>query len=776
MANEPTYDFAINGLNLTPNATRIQLHKRNINSYGHVLRQSAPVAHRSGRSHFVISVELAFPNHKEINEKLRHLVAHFKMSPFAQLDSKYASRAAFPSEAEAATFAATLSNLSIYTVPNAPESLFANLDLTIFNYFPYSPDFNFKTEVVKEGSTKKQYQKVGKIYKSTIYKRAFENTLKTIPTITASTNHKTEVIYNEYVKEIPPTSGEIKDKDISNIGKTLFFADTDDVVFEGKSAKMHREAVGNFKQIARVYRKRTGKRLPVSNMFMSALDIDFYYDETEKDILDDHRAGVAFDVAMYSRSLDGPEALKYLYLGDKDYKMLVEIANDYGFIANKDKPWHFSLSSTAKNIQEIVRDNHTISSKLKSKKNLLDQGDYIKVYHDFLQEKKSQGLFPTNVGNIWKKEVVETIDEHSKSLAVTSVNVSLTHDITSIPVLGYEYPTTQYLGGKHSKAILALEGLRHDQIDKIKLGLNTTNNNENEFKRAKDHNVLTISNPILGLVGLRHCVVDSTESSTVPGNPDMDIFVFSATQHDPWFKETLSQEQVSGSRAAKTSVFKVIAKHLQYGSMGTLSDIPTAGDALLFGLGIKDDADKVGITSKYDSGTPGYSALLSSHIDNTTNALNKYLKNKKVHKDYNVDNLYGLGALVTRLTSSRPYPQKTVAENVLTGDQYTYIEGQADDKSIDLDLISDLYRDLSNIFWDILNDGVLDLDDFKVARKEFDKFKKQSLSQCYPDMNLPATITDDPIDTDPDYFFWSEDKDTGYFKTVAEASGGQGSY
>lgn len=781
MPSNPVYDFVLNGLDLTANTTRIQLHKRNMNAYNHVLRQSTPTGARSGRSTFIISAEMAFPNTNEINNKLRYLIAHFKVSPFAQLISRYASNAAFSDETVSANLAVTLSNLSVYTVPDAPEALFANFDMTIFNYHPYSPDFNFKNELSgPRRDLKNKYEKVSDPTKSSIYQKSFEQVLKNVPQIGIA-NHDTTIVYNNYLRETPPSSKGVSDKDISNIGQSLFYAHSDDARILGTNPKMHRNAVGTFKHLARVYRRKFGTRMVVSNMFLPATGIDFYNDEVEEDVLDDHRAGLAFDLALYELDSDGIGALKKKYLDDKNYKSFIEIAKDNSFVAHNDKPWHFSYTGSLgkKNKEDIIRENHSVGKD----KNILDKSDYVKIMTDFLQQKKSDGYFQTNISNIWKKEVSETIIEGNDKLAVTSINVSLTHNITSIPIVGYEYPTTQYMGGKHTKAIFALEGLRHDQIDNIKLALNTAHNNENNFKRVRDYNVLTIVNPITKLFGLQHCITDSTESSTVPGNPDMDIFVFSATEYDPWFRESIVQEDVKGSSEIKKKAFTLINKHLEYGPIHEL-----IGQQETEGYGGNKDSmvntfmenihafwdpntRQTGVNSSYGPTETNYSPVLDAHINNIVGILNDFISDKDVHKEYvnKIGDVYGLSAIVKGSIESRK-PKIVARRNPSSYDKPGLLAGwvepleYVEDDAINIDVISRMYDNLSSEFWSMFGDGIFELKQFKSVAKEMDKLTKQSLTQCYKDLNLPATISSDPIDTDPDYFFWSEDNDTTYFK------------
>jgi len=783
MADNPTYDFVLNGLDLTANTTRIQLHKRNMNAYNHVLRQSTPTGARSGRSIFVVSAEMAFPNTNEINNKLRHLIAHFKVSPFAHISSRYISNAALSEVTESSNLAVTLSNLSVYTVPDLPESLFANFDMTLFNYLPYSPDFSFKNELTGPRiDEKNKYQKVIDPTQSNLYQKGFQRVLNAIPTITAANNDLT-LAYNTYMRDTPPTAGHLSESEVAEIGKTLFSSNTSDTRIIGPSSKMHRNATGTFKHLARLYKRKYGVGMPVSNMFIPAGGIDFYTDETEdKAIMNEHMAGLAFDLILHSiGSATGITELKSKYYNDKRYKSFVAIAQDNSFTPNKDRPWHFSYTGELgkKNVEEIIRENHSIGSLISDKKNALDNEDYMRVYTDFLKQKRSTGYLPTNARNIWKIQASQTIVQGNDRLAVTSVNVSLTHNITSIPIVGHEYPTTQYMGGKHTKAIFALEGLRNDQIDNIKLALNTAHNNENEFKRIRDNNVLTIVNPITRLFGLEHCLTDNTESSTVPGNPDMDIFVFSVAQYDPWFTEGFSREDVMVNKQIKTKAFSLIDRYLEHGTMSKFigqeayadyggtkkswADIVVEGAQATFSPGTRTQ----GVKSKYGPHIKDYSPVLESHINNVVDILNDYIANEDVHSGYvdNMGSIYGLDKKVKDLISSKK--PKIVAKRKpgAAGAGVAAMDYEPDD-SINIAIPAKIYEKLSNEFWSMFGNGIFQLDQFKSVDKEINKLRTQSLTECYRDLNLPTTITNEPIDTDPDYYFWSEDNHTEYFNEL----------
>ena len=773
MADEKIiYDLAINGIELKANATRIQTHKRNVNSYNHVLRQGPPIGVSSGNAQFWITVELAFPNLDEINNTLRTLVACFKVSPFVQLASSYIAGAAFSDETLAKSLAGTLSNLSVYTKPGEPRSLYATLDMMIFNHIPYTNELKFKRHSL--GSTSVWDPAVTDISKSAAYTDHLNNTLKTVPRI-SNTDFSTQISYNEFTFVTPPTVGgseSVSDADVSEIGKNLFRVDMSNTLFSGAIPKMSRISSGAFGLMTRAY----GGRVPISNMFLSALDIDFYNDEGEE-LLDQHKAGIAFDIAMFTG-----ENKAARYRADEDYQRFVKVAAEYGFIPDPNAPWHFSYVSSevsSKHIKEIIKDNNTtkVGGRQSSKRYISENASFIEAYHKFLLVQKNNGWLPTNERNIFKKKVIYELESSasyssSTDAVVTSLNVAMTNSITSIPMLGHEYPTHQYMGGKHVRAIFSTEGARGGTLDGIKYALNRAHKNGLEFHKVKNAASISISNPVTRMLGLNDALGDSAESSTVPGNPEMDIFVFSLTEHDPYFEENLSQENILATDQVKERAFSVMRnkryfkegniKELFYSDKGSTTDevvfqtFQVATDKAYYTEGYKRD---------YSETLPDYNAQLSVVIDKIADVLNDVILDESIDDRYiaEMGNLYGFADMVIpEISKRKSKTSEEIAEEIANpGPRYgKVIEFFRDEpghvEPINHNRIADIYSDLSEVFWDMLRAGIFDLKQFSVIKTDMAKIKKSSLVACYPDLNLPS------IDTNPNFFYY-EDMNDGKF-------------
>lgn len=762
MADEKIiYDLAINGIELKPNATRIQTHKRNVNSYNHVLRQGPPIGVSSGNAQFWITVELAFPNLDEINNTLRTLVACFKVSPFVQLVSSYIAGAAFSDESLSESLAGTLSNLSVYTKPGEPRSLYATLDMMIFNHAPYTNTLKYKR--YSAGDTATWRPAVTDISQSKPYIDHLESVLRTVPRI-SDTDFNTQISFDELTLVSPPTESgpeSVLDADIEDIGKNLFRVNMSHANFSGAIPKMSRISSGAFGLMTRVY----GGRVPISNMFLSVLDIDFYNNEGEE-LLDQHRAGIAFDLAMFSGKGEEKAAK---YRADKDYQRFVSVAADYDFVPDKNAPWHFSyvsMETASRNVKEMIKDNNTAKvGGQSSKRYISEHADFIESYQEFLVVQKNSGWLPTSERNIFKKKAIYTLPSSrayndATDAVVTSLNVAMTNSITSVPLLGHEYPTHQYMGGKHVRAIFSAEGKRGGTLDGVKFALNRAHKNGLEFHKVKNAASITISNPVTKMLGLNKVLGDSTESSTVPGNPEMDIFVFSLTEHDPFFEENLSQENVLATNQIKDRTFAIMRnkryfKHSPIKELFTSDKGSTTDETVFqtFQVAIDKAYYTEGYKRDYSETLPDYSATLSNAIDKVADILNDIILDESITEVYvsEMGDLHGFADMVIPTIEKRE--QETIGVQKTKGGTKF---GAVEKVGVDYGKIADIYSDLSEVFWDMLRGGVFDLKQFRVVRSDMAKVKEASLVPCYPDLNLPS------INTNPNFYYY-EDMNDGKF-------------
>lgn len=787
-----TNDLIINGLVLDNHVQSIKIQKQNINSYFSTLRQSTPTGIRSGKANVIVSIDMAFPNHYEIDSVLAPLIAHFKISPFVQLQSDHIASTVLTEETDHLIMAATLNNLSIHTRPGEPESLYATLDLLWFNYAPYSRDFNFKTLVPQATKTRL-------ISDSNLYRETFDKILSGV-SLLSGVNMDTDLTYNEYVKHVIPVDSSVKEEDIQDIGKNLHFVDSSHIYFKGGRNKMERETSAKLKHVARAFFNKTGKQLPINNMFLSVLDVDFFYDETGK-TLKDHQAGTAFDIVLYDREVEtyggrlSEGFLRKRSLTRDEYDLFVNIADEF-FVPsssnyNSDGSWHFQSKMISASQTKLIEQNHVFGDPKagRDKGNITTHREYIAKLHEFYGTMKDQNLEPTRRRGIYKRPVTIKIKADDTQIAITGINVSLQNSITTIPIIGYEYPTHQYLGGKHVKVAFSMEGLKGDKINSIKRVLNTINSNALNFRGVEKSNILTISNPIVRMIGASEVLVDTFESSTVPGAPEIESLNFLATEYNVTPREDLNQEKIATSGEIIEDAFTVLKRYISGSGVSVGASFSKASIAT------------PGIRASYPD--TGINASVAGHVSKLTKFMNNLIEdlNSATYSDIeNIGSLRGLIDLVKPKLIKRASKEELAAMGFETP-----LESRKKSRSgmaayFDVDSYGDIpfeieeaepgapefkeksefhaaneekywriialaYNSLADMFWDMVSDGTINGNEaFKDVKRKMMNMESQSATQCYPDLNLSS------IHQEPDYFFWNEDSDGMQDNAIIEAA------
>lgn len=141
---------------LPPEKISITQHYRNLEIP--LLRTKENSTLKSGRGEFLLHVPLLFVDHNNrpawqiINEKLLPLIQQFRKTPFCLVENELVRKALFPGtyddnrgrrHALAKNMAFSMVNMTINTVEGLPGALEANLELSYFNYFPFSEKFTF---------------------------------------------------------------------------------------------------------------------------------------------------------------------------------------------------------------------------------------------------------------------------------------------------------------------------------------------------------------------------------------------------------------------------------------------------------------------------------------------------------------------------------------------------------------------------------------------------------------------------------------------------------
>ena len=764
--------ITINGLDLTEHVTSISKRKTNSNSYSRILRHKSPIGMKSGKALLSFTIDLAFPNAEAINNKLRYLVAHFKMSPFVKIDSQYIASIVQPEGQENSAMAVTLNGLTIRTEPGLPESVFATLDVVWFNYYPYSADYSFKNRA--NGVP----VKVSNISDSDAYQKRFKEILESIPKVSRLSSD-VKFYYNDLVYYEPPAAPGGKSIR-EQLGKELSIVTDVSIRSTSFVSKLDPAAGSMLKQVSAIFYRRYRKQVPVDNMFVSVYD--FNNNDTVKAHEEEHNAGIAFDILLLDVVKKSNQNGNIRYLTDvaldkEEYKGFVEIAGKYGFKPASDSygangSWHFKYTSSKLSVGSLSEKHNAPAGGSKK----IDK-DYQEKAVKYSRSLKNAGYRETGELGVWAKQQNFFSSEDDNEMAIVGLAVTLQNTITTIPILGHEYPTHQYMGGVGMRVDFSIQGIRQGKIGQFQKILNTLNQHSVTHRRAENVNNLIIDSTLTNLVstsvskgeGFQHAMrvlVDSSDLRAVEGSPDLDSLTVSCTEYAVDV-EHISAERLNFNVSIRERILSVLKTYLYV------------------------DKDEIKKTTSYvEDRTPGrlfvdvhpyldpVKSTFAIHpfLDPMKDAMNEFIDD--ANRNYRVEGVYGVESLIKSALKNKKELLEAVAVTKGTGRISAGISGlefkqqvrEVDPKE-NADALNKLRNALAEVVTSIMVSTLLQHEIFKGIYDDITKHRKESSSPCYPDLDLPVVEGESEyvIDTDPDYYYWNEDSDGRFDEGVIDA-------
>lgn len=142
--------FVINDVVLSIPPTDIQI--TDVSSHKSFLpvRSRTAIKGKSSRSVLNVSFSAYFTTLDDINNRLRFLLAQFRLTPFCYVENTHLRNAVMGEVGIERSMALALQSLVVESVPDQPGTLKVNFSFLWFNYLPYSPDFAFKDSLVDQ--------------------------------------------------------------------------------------------------------------------------------------------------------------------------------------------------------------------------------------------------------------------------------------------------------------------------------------------------------------------------------------------------------------------------------------------------------------------------------------------------------------------------------------------------------------------------------------------------------------------------------------------------
>lgn len=416
----------------------------------------------------------------------------------------------------------------------------------------------------------------------------------------------------------------------------------------------------------------------------------------------------------------------------------------------------------------------------------------------------SVDFFATNSGRIVLYKVdTFTIDERDTELIPQGIVISKRNLIAEIPLQGYDHATQQYLGAGDTEAVVSFIAVGIDKLQKLQHIIEMTQNNARIVREIRDGAILGVHNCLFQFAGLDEVLVDGISVQTLEGQPDTYSVMLQLTQAKRKRPRLLQQEKFFSTNAWKITAEEVYSKFFNLTAENVknirwvLAQINAGPVGEMFLDHTTGEIPKE-YTIYRSKPYPGIMArkqklfmceLLSREVQRYV-----YHENEVKYAPTDTKNFYDsyLPDILDTPIAELLYEYASILAEVLNRplstaglqalgmgtfvDIFTnpYIIDQAADiagfgpmtPAEENKIIKKLSDRLGVAWGKIRNNGLNLVPPFSFLANTLNRLTTEQDRglPCYPDMTiLPHPITNDPIDTPVDFWFWNESVDGAMF-------------
>lgn len=498
-------------------------------------------------------------------------------------------------------------------------------------------------------------------------------------------------------------------------------------------------------------------------------------------------------------------------LNAKEWKRFVELAPLYGFrpwsptaVYGSFESWHFSWNKDFSG--SLPGDERKASgNKLPATLNPMNlDSDYNKQVEEW-KIKEAQKL-----GTGWQEVRIDetkrvlfkrleeiVIREDDEELIPQSISVSFSHNLATMPILGWRYPTHQFLGPQDMAGSIQLIAVGAGGMTRLQQLIDIFHSQQDSAivnRTVASKSPLYIYNPVLQAIGLNKVVLDTIEQKTIEGQPEARLAVLTFSEHDPEFEtQTAEYSYLTNDFHIQKKIFEQLieggtiragfsyigaAEHniknfagirftrtTYYGNKmidGLIQDLAEQ----LNNLSIIDERDRYGILDKiiFQDDTPkGLKSSLDTFKGKTLKEVILAFKTIEI-EGTSKENITLRGDTPTQQFIAGNRMQLALPDQTDGKDIVRNIEGVLFGAGASLD-------DTLNIWYQARALPALYRTtdpSIKATMKQYDGLGKLIGRPAYPDLDLPKNpITGRVHDTNPDFFFYNE-SDTYVMGTLSQ--------
>lgn len=469
MSKEDSGRLQINDIILDIPPAAIKVQRRSVNNMWNTLRTQSSIKSKSGLSRIDIEMTVFFTDSPSKNQigfrnglhKLQALVSQMRVTPFCYVENGFLRSAILGAKAVTSqsnkNMALVMKQMRIDKSSDSSNTVKATFRFCWFNYFPYTKNFTFKTQIFSSEEVSDPIQSGAwkLLYRAELQRNKYANNF--------FLDGKCTLSFKEFA------TAQVK---------------------ETNKLLNQREAFQDLRNF--LYDARLG-----GNDSQDKLRGDIYrrlrtqLEEDEAKSLTETLIGNTTSMASGKAKKDEAKFINQL-LNLLDQKIDVSKSPDYNV-----KLGEFTWTPVVNRNGKLIRIPADISASKRPGKSTFNPNDSIVV-----ERQKSLSL-------------------EAEGLIVTDLSISFENVLAMMPVIGHAYPTFQHIGSVDAVVTISVLTTTQRAIRDLSSFYSATEQQAYKFKNVpQGQKNVRITNDLVNLCGLREFIVDSMHISTIPEQPD----------------------------------------------------------------------------------------------------------------------------------------------------------------------------------------------------------------------------------------------------------------
>jgi murein DD-endopeptidase MepM/ murein hydrolase activator NlpD len=457
--------FIINDIQLSIPPTQIKVNTHGAIQQFNVVRNRTSIKTKSRNTSLTVTLQIQFVGEEDINSKLLPLLAQIKLTPFCYVENQFLRDSIMGESGEDQNMAFAVNQITIATIPGFQKTLGVTIDMVWFNYKPYTANFYFKDT---------PFLPVASRQPGMAFKAFYYPTLKNYEPIHFS-NSDCQFSLFEFL-----------------IGPADEFERSQNIELD-----FTKPEVGKFNELLNEY-----------------LDVAETLASKETDTLDGSSVVLDTIVDMSFRFQGGDPTLTRP-------QGISQINAEAARITQLFQELNIKTTAEDEDVKKLLAKQREL---IEISADLYVGGDIWLEFPPALMQGNNRTSSPNSntpaQSKLYYRKRILRAGPTESGLIIEQLVSATGHNLTTIPMAGYQYPTIQYMGGVDTQFFLKLKILNDAANQEVTSFTNIYNNNLN-FARLipQEYCNIKVVNDLINFCGIKDLAFSNKESGTIPGSP-----------------------------------------------------------------------------------------------------------------------------------------------------------------------------------------------------------------------------------------------------------------